>query len=87
MGSALVAEVIAPSTVFFSRAEYTSLKAMLTGAAPSRRAMLAESAPYTRIFLPFQSATVRMGTVEKICCDGQAWMERSLRPFLASISV
>ena len=45
MGSALVAEVMAPSTVFFSRAEYTSPKAMLTGAAPSRRAALAESAP------------------------------------------
>ena len=60
---------------------------MLTGAAPSRREILAESAPYTRIFLPFQSATVRMGTVEKICCDGQVLMATSLRPFFASISV
>jgi len=51
------------------------------------REMLAESEPYTRIFLPFQSATVRMGAVEKICCDGHVLMATSRSPFFASISV
>ena len=60
---------------------------MLTGTPPSARVMFAESAPYTRIFLPFQSATVRMGWCEKTCCEGQACVVSSLSPFLASCSV
>src|SRR2546427_188778 len=60
---------------------------MFTGAAPRNRAELAESAPYTRIFLPFQSANVRIGAWAKTCCDGQASMAIRRSPFLASISV
>ncbi len=72
IGSALVAEVMAPSTVFFSSAVYSSPNAMLTGTPLSVRVMFAVSAPYTRIFFPFQSATVGMGWCEKTCCEGQA---------------
>src|SRR5206468_3688268 len=60
---------------------------MFTGAAPRNRAELAESAPYTRIFLPFQSASVRIGAWAKTCCDGQASIAIRRSPFLASISV
>src|SRR3990172_6504449 len=63
MGSALVADVMAPSTVPRWSATYTSPKGMLTGAPPRARTRSADSAPYTRSFRPFQSASVRSGLV------------------------
>ena len=59
---------------------------MLTGTPLSVRVMFAVSAPYTRIFFPFQSATVGMGWCEKTCCEGQACAVSSLSPFLPSCS-